>query len=67
MRPGFSEFSYGFALMHELVEAWRPLMRVAPMFPSLRQEGSPDGGYDVQLDSPLLAAVLRFPCLLGHI
>ena len=60
MRPGFSEFSYGFAVTNELAEVFRPSMRMAPIFPSLRQEGAPDGGYDVELNLPGFPLFLQF-------
>ncbi len=50
MVPEFSEFSYGFALTRELCErAWGDL-EVAPVFPSLVEEGRQ--GHDVHLDMP---------------
>ena len=60
MRPDFSEFSYGFAVTNELTEFLKPSMRVAPIFPSLRQEGAPGGGYDVELDVPGFPLFLQF-------
>ena len=35
-------------------------MRAAPIFPSLRQEGAPDGGYDVELNFPGFPLFLQF-------
>jgi hypothetical protein len=49
MMPEFSEFSFGFALTHELVNRWNAQIEVAPVFPTLFQEGQQGGGYDVQL------------------
>jgi len=58
MTPEISEFSYGFALTNEMV-GWAP-MAVAPVFPSLIEEGKSGGGYDVKLDMPGLALYLQF-------
>ena len=58
MKPQISEFSYGFALTNELV-GWMPLS-VAPIFPSLIEEGKVGGGYDVKLDSPGVPLFLQF-------
>lgn len=49
MKPEFSEFSFGFALTRELVDTRSPGWAIAPVFPSLRAEGSAAGGYDVKL------------------
>ena len=38
MRPSISEFSYGFAITSEFVQAPRAVT-AAPVFPSLRAEG----------------------------
>ena len=56
--PKFSEFSYGFALTHELV-GWTEI-GAAPVFPSLLEEGKPGGGWDVKLDRPGLPLYLQF-------
>jgi hypothetical protein len=58
MTPEISEFSYGFALINELI-GWLPL-HAAPIFPSLIAEGQPDGGYDVALDAPGIPMFLQF-------
>lgn len=57
-RPQFSEFSYGFALTHELV-GWTAI-GAAPVFPSLLAEGRTGGGWDVKLDKPGLPLYLQF-------
>ena len=44
MKPAFSEFSYGFALTSDLVERLRLHVRVAPLFPPVREEGPVGGG-----------------------
>ena len=46
---GFSEFTYGFALTHCLIKALGSVLPKAPIFPSLIQEGSTGGGYDLKL------------------
>jgi hypothetical protein len=57
--PEISEFSYGFALTHELVGLIGRL-RVAPIFPSLIEEGRAGGGYDVKLDAPGFPLFMQF-------
>lgn len=58
MRPEFSEFTYGFSIVYELSLALD--CRVAPVFPSLKREGSPGGGYDVQMDKGAIPLFLQF-------
>jgi hypothetical protein len=58
MIPQISEFSYGFALTNEIV-AWAPL-KIAPIFPSLVEEGKKGGGYDVELAMPGVPLYLQF-------
>jgi hypothetical protein len=50
VKPDFPEFSYGFALTREICERWKRGLKVAPVFPSLIQEGRTGGGYDVLLE-----------------
>jgi hypothetical protein len=59
MRSLISEFSYGFALTHELVSALGSLS-AAPVFPSLIEEGRAGGGYDVKLEAPGVPLFLQF-------
>lgn len=59
MRSLISEFSYGFALTHEFVQALGTLS-AAPIFPSLVDEGATGGGYDVHLDKPGLPVYIQF-------
>ncbi|HEV2078497.1 MAG TPA: hypothetical protein VGR19_01180 [Allosphingosinicella sp.] len=59
MKSLISEFSYGFALTHELVFALGTLT-AAPIFPSLVEEGKPGGGYDLKLESPGVPLFLQF-------
>lgn len=59
MRSLISEFSYGFALTHELVLSLGSLA-AAPVFPSLIEEGKAGGGYDVKLEAPGLPLFLQF-------
>jgi len=49
MKPGISEFYYGFALTSEVLSHLFPEgARRAPEFPSLYAEGRPGGGWDVR-------------------
>ena len=57
MKPEFSEFSYGFAFTDAFVRR-RGRLTTAPVFPSLRDEGSK--GWDVRLDLPGVAFFLQF-------
>jgi len=59
MKSLISEFSYGFALTHELVLSLGSLA-AAPIFPSLIEEGREGGGYDVKLEAPGLPLFLQF-------
>src|SRR5687768_1471231 len=54
----FSEFSYGYALTHSITSALGAALGNAPIFPSLIQEGSSGGGYDVKLP------IVPFPMFL---
>ena len=56
MKPNISEFSYGYALTSELVRLFGIKGVGAPVFPSLKEEGSV--GYDVQV--PGLPLFLQF-------
>ncbi len=49
MQPDFSEFSYGYAIVDELVHWHNVGLKFAPVFPSLYQEGQRGMGYDVEL------------------
>jgi len=60
MRPTISEFSYGFALTSELLQAPGMAVTAAPVFPSLIQEGQTGGGWDVKLDKPGMPLFLQF-------
>lgn len=60
MRPGFSEFSYGYAITDTLIHASGLPIKGAPKFPSLFEEGQPNGGYDVNLDLPVFPLFLQF-------
>jgi hypothetical protein len=44
MTPEISEFSYGFALTHELITLAGQPLRAAPIFSSLIEEGRAGGG-----------------------
>ncbi|NQE61461.1 hypothetical protein [Caulobacter sp. RHG1] len=54
----FSEFSYGFALTHELANL--ESLAMAPIFPSLLAEGGPGGGWDVNLEMAAAPLYLQF-------
>jgi hypothetical protein len=60
MTPTLSEFSYGFALTHELIGLADEDLQVAPIFPSLIEEGKAGGGYDVNLNWPGFPLFLQF-------
>lgn len=47
MKAEFSEFTYGYSLVHELVDSLS--CTAVPIFPSLIEEGKKGGGYDVKL------------------
>ena len=67
MKPGFSEFSYGYAVTEDIVHSKGPL-KAAPSFPSLRSEGAQGGGFDVKLDLPGYPLFLQFKlsdCMIG--
>lgn len=58
MKSEFSEFSYGYAIVDELLN-WRGIgLRTFPFFPSLREEAKL--GYDVRLDRPGAPIFLQF-------
>jgi hypothetical protein len=60
MKPDISEFSYGFAVVDELIN-WRGLnLTAVPIYPSLYEEGQAGKGYDVRLDTPHLPLFLQF-------
>jgi hypothetical protein len=60
MHPDISEFSYGYALTESLISAAPIKLRVAPIFPSLIEEGKPGGGYDVSLPFAGFPLFLQF-------
>jgi hypothetical protein len=60
MTPDISEFSYGFALTHELANRAGGVLSAAPIFPSLFEEGRAGGGYDVALDAHGALLFLQF-------
>lgn len=66
MKPGISEFSYGYAVTEGIVHSRGPL-KAAPSFPSLRSEGAM-GGFDVKLSLPGSPLFLQFKlsdCMIG--
>lgn len=58
MHCHFSEFSYGFALSHEIASRLKGKLVAAPEFPSLVREGRDGGGYDAAI------AILGVPIFL---
>jgi len=50
MRPGISEFSFGYAFTEEILNTYRSSFVGAPYFPSLYKEGKPGGGFDLRLN-----------------
>jgi hypothetical protein len=56
----FSEFTYAFALVNELITLGNPPIVSVPVFPSLIEEGRATGGYDVKLDRPGQPLFLQF-------
>ncbi len=60
MRSGISEFSYGYAVTEALVQENGTSITAAPVFPSLIEEGSPGGGYDLRLDRVGIPLFIQF-------
>ncbi|QJX63800.1 hypothetical protein HLK66_20585 [Niallia circulans] len=60
MIADFSEFTYGFALTHELINISSRIVPVAPVFPSLIEEGRIGGGYDVGIEFSGYPLFLQF-------
>ncbi|MGM9509436.1 hypothetical protein ACS5NO_16995 [Larkinella sp. GY13] len=60
MRPFISEFSFGYAITEEIIRHQRHLIDGAPIFPSLLQEGSPGGGYDLKINRIGFPLFLQF-------
>ncbi len=59
MKPGISEFSYGYAVTESLVRG-SPSLAAAPVFPSLIAEGKAGGGWDVKIPMPGFMVFLQF-------
>lgn len=60
MKADISEFSYGFAVVDELIN-WHGLhLTAVPIYPSLYEEGQAGVGYDVKLSTPHLPLFLQF-------
>ncbi|WP_437207085.1 hypothetical protein [Planctomicrobium sp. SH664] len=59
MKPNISEFSYGFAITHELLHCL-PGIVAAPVFPSLYQEGQAGFGYDVMIQAGGIPLFIQF-------
>lgn len=62
MKSCFSEFSYGFAVLHEFCRTLGTAVLTAPELPSLIEEGRGDGGHDARLDLPGKPLFLQFKC-----
>lgn len=60
MIPTLSEFSFGFALTNELIDIASSPLKMAPVFPTLVEEGRAGGGYDVNLDIPGFPLFIQF-------
>jgi len=60
MRTDFSEFSFGYALVEELANGFRPTLTAVPVFPSLIEEGHEGGGYDVKFELPGAPLLIQF-------
>lgn len=60
MKPNISEFSYGYAIVDELLHWHGTAVTAAPVFPSLYQEGQAGGGYDAMLDRGGIPLFLQF-------
>src|ERR1700761_7261345 len=56
----FSEFTFGFALTHNLINQLSVGGRVVPTFPSLKEEGKRHGGYDVEIPNYGAPLFLQF-------
>lgn len=61
MRPiDLSEFSFGYALTESLIKGLPHGLTAAPLFPSLKKEGQPGGGYDLKLSFQGFILFLQF-------
>lgn len=58
--PGFSEFTYGYSLIHDFCVNPRWKIRGAPLFPNLRQEGYLQGGYDAAMKMQGIMVLFQF-------
>jgi hypothetical protein len=59
MKPGISEFSYGYAVTEALVKGSAALT-AAPVFPSLIAEGKKGGGWDLKLSFAGFIVFIQF-------
>jgi hypothetical protein len=69
MKSRLSEFSYGFAITHDVIRLAEQPLKIAPVFPSLIEEGRAGGGYDMNLDMPGFPLFLQFKrseCMKGN-
>jgi hypothetical protein len=58
--PEFSEFTFGFALTHNLISTAPNGLKAVPIFPNLKQEGQVGGGYDVEIPNHATPYFLQF-------
>lgn len=67
MQPDISEYSYGFALVSELIHYYEIGSLGAPRFPTQVEEGE-EGGYDVEIPHgiPIFLQMKRSECLVGR-
>lgn len=56
----FSESSFGYALVDNIMHGGFNVSATAPIFPSLRAEGSAGGGYDVKIPARPVPLFLQF-------
>lgn len=65
MKCEFSETQFAFNYTFEILKKYTNLRN--PFFPNIRQEGGPDGGYDVKLDFEVEGSVfLQFKIPMYH-
>jgi len=60
MNADFSEFTFAYAVTDDLIHGHGMRITIAPVFPSLVEEGWSGGGYDLRLDRPGAPLFLQF-------
>lgn len=58
MKPGYTEFSFGYAFTENLIRAQAHSVTGAPVFPNLIQEATL--GYDIRIDFPAVPLFFQF-------